>query len=468
MIAAFRQTDHKGLLLLILRIIGLPDHCGQIPVVLLRHVVPVSFRTRRTCRICFKVLQVDRIGESRHPELVSSRVSFLPGGPDQVVPDRIQLGAFLLLSCCLLLSAIPELCPAGQGHQGGRLAVRNRIRRVRCAAVAGLEHLIQLLIANLQITSSCLCDIGRVRSAQHVGAVLPRLYPEAETEVGIAPDIVVDRPGGLLRRQDQVHAKASSDLGNRDQFSHEVRFFPLQLRKLIDHDQEMRNRCLNQPLFIQMRVAIDIVDVGRVEQLLAPAVFRLDGNQRPVDLGTGQVGNKAGQVRQSLKEVCHSSALVVDHEETDIVRAVLHRQRQQIGLQGLAFSGTCRACHKPVRTMILFMKVQIQYFVSALQSQQSPYIIVGAVFQPAVLNLQLFYGRDFVHLQKSDRRRDLPSAAGLLDAHTRDPPGEAVQLREVCPVKGNRHPCPGIADSFEHIIFIQEIRALVRKVFPEI
>ena len=82
-----------------------------------------------------------------------------------------------------------------------------------------------------------------------------------------------------------MHAKASSNLGDRDQFPHEIRFFLLQFRKFVDHDQQMRDRRLNQPFFIQMRVTVDIVDARRVEQLLAPAVFRFYGNQRPVDLG---------------------------------------------------------------------------------------------------------------------------------------------------------------------------------------
>ena len=87
---------------------------------------------------------------------------------------------------------------------------------------------------------------------QHIIAVLTVLHPQAEPELGVAPDVVVYGSAGLLGREDQVYAQAPAHLRHADQLFHKFRLFPLQLCKLINDDKQMRHGNRSLAVFIQL------------------------------------------------------------------------------------------------------------------------------------------------------------------------------------------------------------------------
>ena len=93
---------------------------------------------------------------------------------------------------------------------------------IHCSAVTGLEQLIKLVISHLEITPACLGNIGGIRLVKHIIAVLTILNPQTQTELGIAPDIVVHCTAGLLGCQNQMNSQAPPYLSHADQLLHKV------------------------------------------------------------------------------------------------------------------------------------------------------------------------------------------------------------------------------------------------------
>ncbi len=118
------------------------------------------------------------------------------------------------------------------------------------AAESRLKKFKQFVIAHLHIAASGLRDIRGIRSVEHVVAVLSVLHAQTQSELGVAPDIIVYRSARFLCRQNQMHTQASADLRNADQFAHEVRFFPLQFRKFVDNNKHVRHRQTRLVVFI--------------------------------------------------------------------------------------------------------------------------------------------------------------------------------------------------------------------------
>ena len=224
-----------------------------------------------------------------------------------------------------------------------------------------------------------------------------------------------------------MNAQASPDLGDTDEFLHEIRFFPLQFGKLIDDDKQMGDRFLHIAAFVQLGVFVDIVDPRAVEHSLPPAVLTFDRHHGAPDLSTGEVGDGTQKVGESVKEVGHSAALVIDNKEADIIRAVFDRQRQQIGLQGLGLTGSCGACHQSVRSVVFLMHVHIHTGMAALDAHQSLYIFVDPVFAPQFLRVQIIETVYTVHFKEGHCIRDLAALVGLLDPHAGDRGSKTVE-----------------------------------------
>ena len=156
---------------------------------------------------------------------------------------------------------------------------------------------------------------------QHIHTVLAILHPQTEFKLGVAPYIIIHGSAGLLRRQNQVYAKASSDLGHTDQFPHKIRFFPLKFRKLVDNNEKMRHGLPGLPVFIKARIGINVIDPILIKDPLTAEIFTFYRNHGTVHLISGKVGNLPQDMGKPRKQIPHTPALIVDNKETDIIRA---------------------------------------------------------------------------------------------------------------------------------------------------
>ena len=134
---------------------------------------------------------------------------------------------------------------------------------------------------------------------KHVHTVLPVLHAQAQTELGVRPDVVIHSTAGLLCRQDQVHTKGTSDLGDADELLHELRFLTLEFCELVDDDKQMRHRYTRLVALIQTGIEIDIIDTVLGEDALPAHIFTLDTDHGAAHLVAGQVGDLSSQMRQA-------------------------------------------------------------------------------------------------------------------------------------------------------------------------
>ena len=103
-----------------------------------------------------------------------------------------------------------------------------------------------------------------------------------------------------------------------------------------------------------------------------------------MNLVPGQVGDLSDQMRKTVKKMCHPTALVVDNEESDIVRTIIQRKRQHIGLQRFTLSGTGSSRNQAMRPVVLLMNVQIAILSAGLLTDQTPDVVISAVLDPPV------------------------------------------------------------------------------------
>ena len=94
-------------------------------------------------------------------------------------------------------------------------------------------------------------------------------------------------------------------------------------------------------------------------------------------------------MRKSLKQVRHTSALIVNNKEANIIRAVVDRQRKHIGLKSLTFTGTCSTGYQTVRSMVFFMNIHVTGGTTGFLTDKSTDIVIISVFQPAFLRFQI-------------------------------------------------------------------------------
>ena len=85
-------------------------------------------------------------------------------------------------------------------------------------------------------------------------------------------------------------------------------------------------------VLVQSCIQVNIVYAILCEYPLSAQVLTLNTDHSPADLVSGEVTDQSREVRYPCKQVCHSTALKIDNEETYILRAEIDRQRQNISL----------------------------------------------------------------------------------------------------------------------------------------
>ena len=121
-----------------------------------------------------------------------------------------------------------------------------------------------------------------------------------------------------------MYAKASSYLCYRDQLTHEFRFFSFQLGKLIDDDQQMRNRFGCLTIFDKFRIFINVFYTIFSENTLTPAVLTLDGYHGSANPVSGKVGDLSDRMWQIGKQIRHTATLKVNDQKADIQWAEIY------------------------------------------------------------------------------------------------------------------------------------------------
>ena len=119
---------------------------------------------------------------------------------------------------------------------------------------------------------------------------------------------------------------------------------------------------------VEGRIAVDIVDAVLGENALTAAVLRLNRDHSALDLIAGQVRDGANHMRETVEQVRHAAALIVDDKESDILGTVVDRKRENISLQGFGFAGTGRTGNQTVRAVIFLVNVQITGRVAATET----------------------------------------------------------------------------------------------------
>ena len=76
----------------------------------------------------------------------------------------------------------------------------------------------------------------------------------------------------------------------------------------------MRDRDFRLSVFIQCGIEIDVVDTALIKYPLTAQILTFDGNHSSMHLVSGEIGNLAEHMGQAVKQVCHSTALVVNDE----------------------------------------------------------------------------------------------------------------------------------------------------------
>ena len=151
---------------------------------------------------------------------------------------------------------------------------------------------------------------GREIVADDVDPVGPVVDPQREPQVGVRPDVVVDHPGGPLRRQHEVHPEAATALGDPDERRQETRDVLRHRRELVDHDHQAgQRRATTGP------VLAEVGGTDGTEELFATRQLRLEAHQGALGETPVEVGHHPDGVRQRAAPVERGAALVVDQHE---------------------------------------------------------------------------------------------------------------------------------------------------------
>ena len=122
------------------------------------------------------------------------------------------------------------------------------LRDIVGAAPCRLTQCKIFVIAYLQVEPAGIFQAGGIRAFEHILTVARVLHAQTDAKLGVAPDLVIDHAGGLLRCKDQMDAQASADTGSADQLVHKFRLLALQFCKLVRNNEQVRQR-----LFYAMR-----------------------------------------------------------------------------------------------------------------------------------------------------------------------------------------------------------------------
>ena len=74
--------------------------------------------------------------------------------------------------------------------------------------------------------------------ADHIERVGGVVQSQRQSQVGVGPDVVADDTARTLRRQDQVHAKATATLSDAHESVKEVRLLADECGELVDDDNK--------------------------------------------------------------------------------------------------------------------------------------------------------------------------------------------------------------------------------------
>ena len=178
----------------------------------------------------------------------------------------VQLHSFFFL---LRQRIDPVAGHADDAHQIFRAhLIRDRLRISGCT-VKRLKQLKELVLADPDIRTSGLCNPRRIRSFQHLPAVRHILYLHTDAEARVRADLIRHDARRLLRRQKHMDAKASTYRRDRIQLGHKFRLFLFHLRKLVRHDDEVRQAFLRLAVAVSSLIFFDIVDTVFRKELLS-------------------------------------------------------------------------------------------------------------------------------------------------------------------------------------------------------
>ena len=166
-------------------------------------------------------------------------------------------------------------------------------------------------------------------------------------------------------------------------------------------------------------------------------------------------------MRQSVKQIGHAAALIVNQEKSHIVRTEIDGKRQKIGLQYFGLPGTCGACHQAVRAMVFLVHIQIAG-AAALLSDQRLHGITGTAFPPSCFRMKFRGVMNAIHLKKAQCGRHFPALLLLVYFYVSQCPGQIFQLTfryKIKPdgnplfqiIRNSIHPLKCVA-VFDHII----------------
>ena len=212
---------------------------------------------------------------------------------------------------------------------------------VLAARVGRLPTAKALVVSHEHVVLARTLDLGGVGTANHLLGIACVGHLEADLELRVCLNLIVDDASWTLCGQDEVHAQRATDTRRGDELVHEFGFLLLELCELVGNDKEVRQRLLEHALTVVRDVLVDVHrglarDIaGLVEHVLTTLKLRLNGDQGTLDGAAVEVGDGARQVRQVVALVLEgagkATALIVNEHEGRLVRCVVHAHRQDVG-----------------------------------------------------------------------------------------------------------------------------------------
>ena len=94
----------------------------------------------------------------------------------------------------------------------------------------------------------------------------------------------------------------------------------------------MRERFCRFSVFKFLLVLIDMVDFELSKESFTTMDLRIDRSQSPHRLGTIQVGNRPQEMGKVFKEIGHPTTLIVNQQESHIMRVEVNSEGEDIFL----------------------------------------------------------------------------------------------------------------------------------------
>ena len=165
-----------------------------------------------------------------------------------------------------------------------------------------------------------------------------------------------------------------------------------------------------------------------LEDALAAVDLAVQRGQGAADgAGALQVVDGAGGVGQVQEGIRHAAALVVDQYELHLLRAVVQRQGEDVGLQHDRFARARGAGDQAVGAVILVGDVQHEGVGAGGVADDGAQALVGVILAPHTPDVQLLGAAHVVDVQEGHQRGDGGVLRRVLHAQGRQVPGEAGQ-----------------------------------------